>query len=86
MIQTIVKVVSPRIKVAMSMTRLVVKFPVSIPGPPGSAGAPDFSLIPEYTDDEAAIADGLSVGDFYIIADGSDVGPSGMLKKVRPIT
>jgi hypothetical protein len=35
-----------------------------------------------FVDDEAAILAGLSVGDYYIIAEGSDVAPAGLLKKV----
>lgn len=55
-------------------------------GPPGSSGTPDLSVLDEYTDDAAAIADGLDVGDHYIIAAGSDVGPAGLLKRIMPST
>ena len=37
----------------------------------------------EYTSDQAAIDDGLSVGDWYVCADGHDSAASGTLKKIR---
>jgi hypothetical protein len=43
---------------------------------------PNVPGLQEFTDDEAAIAGGLSVGDFYIIAVGSDVAPAGLIKRI----
>ena len=37
----------------------------------------------EYTSDQAAIDDGLSIGDWYVCADGHDSAASGTLKKIR---
>jgi hypothetical protein len=37
----------------------------------------------EYTSDQAAIDDGLSVGDWYVCADGHESAASGTLKKIR---
>jgi hypothetical protein len=48
----------------------------TLPDIPGIYG------LQEYADDEAAIAAGLIQGQYYIIAEGSDVGPAGFIKKV----
>lgn len=45
---------------------------------------PEFSGLQYFTDDEAAIAGGLVVGSFYIVAQGSDVLVPGTLKQVMP--
>ena len=49
----------------------------SLPDIPGIYG------LQEYADDEAAIADGLIQGQYYIIAEGSDVAPAGLIKRVQ---
>jgi hypothetical protein len=41
--------------------------------------------LPEYISDEAAVAGGLSVGDWYLTADGHYSAPSGIPKKIRTI-
>lgn len=41
--------------------------------------------LPEYISDEAAITGGLSVGDWYITAEGHYSSPSGIPKKIRTI-
>lgn len=46
------------------------------PGIPGIAGLEFF------VSDAAAIAAGYSVGDYYLIAVGSDVGPAGLIKRI----
>lgn len=38
--------------------------------------------LPSYVDDAAAIAGGLSVGDFYVVAPGNDAIPAGIVKKI----
>jgi hypothetical protein len=48
----------------------------TLPDIPGIYG------LQEYISDEAAIAAGLIQGQYYIIAEGSDVGPAGLIKKV----
>lgn len=48
----------------------------TFPDVPNSVG------LQEFTDDAAAIAGGLSVGDYYVIAEGSDVAPAGTVKRV----
>lgn len=58
---------------------IVIQF-VDIPGTNGKDA--DLFLLPEYVDDEAAIADGLSVGDFYIVLPGNDAIPAGIVKKI----
>lgn len=40
------------------------------------------NALSEYTDDDAAILDGLSAGDWYVVAAGSDIAAPGTLKKI----
>lgn len=56
--------------------------PAGPPGPQGPAGEVDLSMLPSYIDDAAAIAGGLSVGDFYVILPGNDAIPAGLVKKI----
>jgi hypothetical protein len=58
---------------------LVIHF-VDIPGTDGQDA--DLFLLPEYVDDDAAIADGLSSGDFYVVLPGNDAIPAGIIKKI----
>jgi hypothetical protein len=43
---------------------------------------PNVPGLQEFTDDEAAILGGLVPGDFYVIAEGSDVANAGIIKRV----
>lgn len=56
---------------------------VDVRGPSGAGGS--LGSLPEYVSHEAAILGGLSVGDFFVIAPGSDIGPAGTVIKVQPV-
>jgi hypothetical protein len=74
-------------KIIIGSKSLVILVPEAKVGPAGPTGNPIavLSALPEYTNDDAARAAGKTTGDWYIIAQGSDIGPHGLLKKVVPI-
>ncbi len=49
-------------------------------GPPGDVQG-WLNALPQYANDEEAAADGLPLGDYYIVSAASDVLPAGTVKK-----
>ena len=51
-------------------------------GPSPFPQTSELKKLPTYINDEAAIVDGLQAGDFYVVAEGSDIAAAGTVKMV----